>query len=915
MFINLLVLISCTRTAQNTEKSILKFDFSKVQYKNSVLANNNFPETSEICYGVNITATDLPSKDISCGPKLGLTAGFVPSGSEVSLEVPSGDNRNIDLYMYLPLGGEVCPDTENSKIDPSLLFKVSSKTNVSLNASEVVLEMPVEFPGYDHSVFDDMNLPLSCLDNEDPNQPGNPSAPKIITATLNTNSITSTGVDETLTLTLLVNAVYLPNWLNVDHNGPSGNISGGGSNQQYYSCTATYNTNPSHICFGYDETYYFSVKTFTVSQWAPNGNYSIGLVAQDTMYSTSNYFSVSYDITNHPAPTPPTIANVVITPDAGLTSGSGGNVLFEILVHSASPVTFLMRSLERPDTSYVYGGGMGVNFASCSGFTSNPAHICYMASADYWFYSSTDIISAWTQNGTYTYLNIDVTNAAQLSSGVYGGTPTFSVSGNAVAFSPTITAVERYYAFDDNAITNGIPYYNNSCVRAYEGSGLSLGMRIIANTNAPINYINYTLNGPSYTLLGGGNGISSSLIAANTYETTFQNNITGISGQERGYYTWSNIAVANEGNLGSANVGPFAIDVEDSCYTLYTSVKSGFASNSCGISSAGTLKCWGPNTSNVIDHGTTFSNRKYPVVVQGDTQFIDVDSGSTHTCAVTIANQALCWGTNSYGQLGDGTNSASTKPVAAAPGDFFQKIATGGSHTCGITTSGSLKCWGQNTFGQLGDGTTTSRNTAVLIDSGVSYLSISLGYTHSCGITTTGVLKCWGQNTSYQLGDGTATNKMSPTIINSGTNYIKISSGYQSSCGITNAGVLKCWGLNTYGQIGDNSVTTRTSPTVIDSGVSYTDISTKQYHACGITVASDLKCWGKNTAGALGIGSYTNSLVPALVGTGFFSVSTGPNHTCAVQSSGTISCWGDNTYNELGDGTMTMSPIPVQIDL
>lgn len=915
IFINLIFFISCTRTAQNNEKSILKFDFSKVQYKNSVLANNNFPETSEICYGVNITSADLPSKDISCGPRLGLTAGFVPSGSEVSLEVPSGDNRNIDLYMYLPLGGEACPGVENSKIDPSLLFKVSSKPNVSLNSAEVVFEMPVEFPGYDHSVFDDMNLPMSCLDNEDPAQPENPNAPKIITASLDTNSITSSGVDETLTLTLLVNAIYQPNWLNVNHYGPLGNLSGGGSSQMFYSCTSTYNTNPTHICYGYDETYYFAIKTFSVSQWAPNGNYYIDLIAQDTMYYISNSMSVTYNITNHAAPTPPTIANIVINPDASLTSGSGGNVIFDILVHSISPPNFLIRSLQRPDTSYVFGGGSGVSFTNCTSYTSNPAHICYAAPADHWFYSYTDNFTSWAQNGTYTYLNIEVLNAATMSSGFYVGTPTFQILGNPVAFSPTITAVESYYAFDGSSIPNGIPYYFNSCVRASEGSNLELGLRIIANTNAPINFINYTLDGPSNTILGGGNGTSSNYLTTDTYETILQNNITGISGRERGYYTWLNISVANQGGLGSAAVGPFGLDVQDSCFTLYNNIKSGSSPNSCGISSSGELKCWGANTSNIIDHGSPANNRKYPTVVQGNTQFIDVDSGSTHTCAVSISNQALCWGGNSYGQLGDGTNAASAKPVNAAAGDFFQKISAGGAHTCGITVSGVLKCWGQNTFGQLGDGTTTSRNTAVLIDSGVQYIAVSSGYTHTCGITVSGVLKCWGQNTGYQLGDGTATNRTTPTIINSGTSFNQVSAGYQNSCGITNSGVLKCWGQNTYGQIGDNSATTRTSPTIVDSGVSYLDISTKQYHTCGITISNDLKCWGKNTTGALGIGSYTNSLAPSLVGTGYFKVSTGANHTCAIQSSGVMSCWGENTYNQLGDGTTTTSPIPVQIDL
>ena len=96
-------------------------------------------------------------------------------------------------------------------------------------------------------------------------------------------------------------------------------------------------------------------------------------------------------------------------------------------------------------------------------------------------------------------------------------------------------------------------------------------------------------------------------------------------------------------------------------------------------------------------------------------------AGSAHTCGLTTGGAAYCWGSNGYGQLGDGTSGNRTSPVAVAGGLTFQALSAGQSHTCGLTAGGAAYCWGANSLGQLGDGTSSNRTSPVAVAGGVVF--------------------------------------------------------------------------------------------------------------------------------------------------------------------------------------------------
>jgi alpha-tubulin suppressor-like RCC1 family protein len=153
--------------------------------------------------------------------------------------------------------------------------------------------------------------------------------------------------------------------------------------------------------------------------------------------------------------------------------------------------------------------------------------------------------------------------------------------------------------------------------------------------------------------------------------------------------------------------------------------------------------------------------------------FDSISAGYKHTCALTSGGQAWCWGDNTYGQLGDGGTTLRTSPVLVAGGLTFRQISAGYHHTCAVTTDGAAYCWGRNSpnaqqeseGGQLGDGTTTNRTAPVAVGGGLTFAQVSAGETTTCGVTTGDAAYCWGDNEYGQLGDNSRTSSAIPVKV------------------------------------------------------------------------------------------------------------------------------------------------------
>jgi alpha-tubulin suppressor-like RCC1 family protein len=122
-----------------------------------------------------------------------------------------------------------------------------------------------------------------------------------------------------------------------------------------------------------------------------------------------------------------------------------------------------------------------------------------------------------------------------------------------------------------------------------------------------------------------------------------------------------------------------------------------------------------------------------------------------------------------------------------------------------IKTNGTLWAWGSNSLGQLGDGTTTNKNIPTQIGTATDWKIVAGGLDHSLAIKNNGTLWAWGNNSSGQLGNGSTTRSTIPIQIGTATDWKMIVGGTNFSIALKNNGTLWAWGLNNMGQLGDGT--------------------------------------------------------------------------------------------------------------
>jgi cysteine-rich repeat protein len=209
---------------------------------------------------------------------------------------------------------------------------------------------------------------------------------------------------------------------------------------------------------------------------------------------------------------------------------------------------------------------------------------------------------------------------------------------------------------------------------------------------------------------------------------------------------------------------------------------------------------------------------------------IAISCGSSHSCALLQGGTVQSWGNNPRGQLGLGTivppndivGDSELPPTVPAVqlGTTANAIAAGASHSCARLDNGRIVCWGFNSFGQLGVGNALNvADDEAAFPAGQvglsSVTSVFAGSQHTCAILPApGGLRCWGLNSAAQLGypdltnrgdSGTTTPLNLPNLPIAATS---VSIGGNFTCALLTTGEVRCWGLNNKGQLGLGMVST-----------------------------------------------------------------------------------------------------------
>ncbi len=351
----------------------------------------------------------------------------------------------------------------------------------------------------------------------------------------------------------------------------------------------------------------------------------------------------------------------------------------------------------------------------------------------------------------------------------------------------------------------------------------------------------------------------------------------------------------------------------DKAFTTECDVKAAaLAANEqggCALLYGGSIRCWGENYRGELGNGTTTSS-SIPVAVSGITEALTVSVGDGFACAVLSDGHIKCWGDNEVGELGDGTTTDSSTPVTVSGITSAIAVAAGVAEACALLSDGHVECWGDNEVGELGDGTTTNSSVPVAVSGITDATAISAGGT-VCALLSDGSVDCWGLGLPWGGPWGPVKDNLTPTAVGI-TDAISVAADGGHACAVLSGGGVKCLGENPYGQLGDGTKEASSTPVAVSGISNATAIATAGGSAyCGLLTGGSVDCWGDSGF----MSELQLTPVPISDLENATAVGGGGNFACALLSDGGIDCWGQNYYGELGNGEgpeyFSATPVPV----
>lgn len=265
----------------------------------------------------------------------------------------------------------------------------------------------------------------------------------------------------------------------------------------------------------------------------------------------------------------------------------------------------------------------------------------------------------------------------------------------------------------------------------------------------------------------------------------------------------------NNGQLGDGtqtpHLAPALVNMPDGINFTQMSVGDSFV---CAVGSDHRRYCWGNNANGQLGYNpnlivTRLLAPAAPVVADPITP-ITVTSGYLGACATSQHAAVWCWGSELYGEFGDGALNRLTRAAPSATGYRpAGSFVLAGSQSFMLDEAGGVWGAGQGSYGELGIGFKSSNSPAKLPLATAT--GIATAGSHSCALLADGTVSCWGYSGEGALGDGMTGITASPVKVRGLAGATQVTAGGSSACALLGNGSVRCWGGNDHGALGDGS--------------------------------------------------------------------------------------------------------------
>ena len=590
----------------------------------------------------------------------------------------------------------------------------------------------------------------------------------------------------------------------------------------------------------------------------------------------------------------PAVVPSIVTQPVSVSVGAGNTATFAVGVSGSGPIAYQWLRDGEPMSGataafYSLAQASGADAASYAVLVSNSAGSVTSASATLTVGSSSQAVP--------------VTLATQPSPQVQapGGSATMAVAANGsgpIAYqwlkngAPVTGATGAVLTLANLVAEDGASYSvtvsNPLGAVTSDAAALTvLGVPVITSQPAAASAV--VVGSASFSVTAGGAGLR--------YQ--WLRNGVAISGAAAASYTTPALALGDSGAVYSVMVYNGAGIVFSQSAVLTVTAPAPVPTShtlaagnqhTCALRTDGSLACWGYNSSGQIGNGNR-TPAVLPTTVSLPEATIAVAAGYDSSCALGSSGTLRCWG----------DAFASITPVVVGGvngfdvGGGIKEVTVGRGHACVLTAAGNVWCRGSNSVGQLGNGTTGYSESLVLVQGAGSLpltnvTGLSASDFHTCATRANGSVMCWGQDAptpsliAIEVGDMTSATQVSgdcavlgsdatvlcwsgiaaanPLPVAGLANITRIGFG-GPNCAIVSGGTVQCWGSGLMGN--GQGFQIDVPPVVVFQQAGVGAIATGGGHTCLLRTDAALRCWGSGQFGQLGVGDTAGRTSPTNV--------------------------------------------------